>query len=750
MADLGRIARFIHINPKLGKITVDHMSPVVAMKKIKLGPSDASGLAATTYFLPELTDADDNQDYESQRARREGAVSAAQNEDVPFVNTLTQDELNNHVQKCLEMSSENKINQKNAFALQLIDCFSFLQKKKDFSAMACTLDAGTKIYSCRVDALHQQVVKLADEVVMSSREERTDKDGEDGKSLAGKGSTKEQRRTRKNKLIASSESLTRQMKARDPKDKYLRFEPLPGAILSGARRDASDLSLSLERYTPFWPNWDNYKPLKAEGVVSLPDVKIFREKSQTVVLEIPPSLPEADEHQINAEQAFDDNDDNDKNVFEEKNLPETEMIVPNPPSEQYSDNDGENHSVTDDIENLVSSASRSGEDEVGVVSTAMNRLKAEAEADGAVNRAPSRMEALKILFDVSSEYDYLKMKNRNYWAGPEFWKRPQVVRTESDKEKRKVSNKKREPAEIVYDFQDLDERLLVLGKRGTSLSERVVRSWKNKRTTLPRDLKVDSSWFLNLFHLDSCGEQSEVSEIVQKSTSFVDVLETFEEDEEITDNSTDPITDPFTSDHEDTSNSPDPMNATFYEAASPQSENSEPRDPLDSTFYDAGPSNKAPGKIIRVEVASSSVLEFGESYMVPAPKMVNVDPIKYSTRPIRVDMQHLKNAMLTVIREEVERDAREKKILIVPDDAGSAETKPGARFRDVLKSLPRKLERRTREDVSMPIAFTAVLSLANENSLQLEKCDDGDFVVRFPDSPVLVSEEESDVESRLQ
>lgn len=747
MADVGRIYRIIHINTKRGNIKVDHKSPVVAMKKIKLGPSDASGHAATTRFLPELTDADDNQDYESQRTR----FSTGQHEDVPFVNTLTQEELNDHVQKCLEMSSENKINQKNAFALQLIDCFSFLQKKKDFSAMACTLDAGTKIYSCRVDALHQQVMKLADEVVTSSREERTDKDGE---SLAGKGSTKEQRRARKNKIIASSETLSRQMKARDPKDRYLRFEALPGAIMSGARRDSSDLSLSLERYTPFWPNWDSYKPLKAEGVVSLPDVKIFREKSQTMDLETPPSLPEADQHQTNAEQAFDDKNDDDDDaayqVFEETHHSDTEMNVSNTPSEQYSDNDEEKHSVTDAVENLVRIASRSGEDEVDVVSTAMDRLKDEAEAEGAVNRAPSRMEALKILFDVSSEYDYLKMKNRNYWAGPEFWKRPQVVQTEGDKEKRKVSNKKREPAAIEYGFQDRDERLLVLGKKGNSLSERVVRNWKKKKTTLPSDLKVNSSWFLNLFHVESCGETSEEAEVVQKSTSFVDVFDTFEEDKEVSDNSTDPITDPFVSDNEDTSNSPDPMNATFYEAASPHSENSEPRNPLDSTFYDAGPSYKAPGKIIRVEVTSRSVLEFGESYMVPAPKTVNVDPIKYSTRPIRVDMQHLKDAMLTVIREEIEKDASEKKVLIVPDDAGSDESKPGVRFRAVLKSLPRKLERRTREDVSMPIAFTAVLSLANENNLQLEKCDDGDFVVRFPDSPVHVSEEESDAGSHLQ
>lgn len=737
-----KLARFIHINPKRGIVTVNRMSPVVTMKKIKLGPSNASG----TYFLPELTDAEDNLDYESQRARREGAASAARHDDVPFINTLTHEELNDHVQKCLEMSSENKINQKNAFALQLIDCFSFLQKKKDFSAMACTLDAGTKIYSCRVDALHQQVVKLADEVVMSKREARTDKDGEVGTSLFGKGSTKEQRRARKSKIIASSETLKKQMTARDPKDKYLRFEALPGAIMSGARRDTTDLSLSLERYTPFWPNWDNYKPLKAEGVVSLPDVKIFREKSQNTISKTPDNFPETDKHQ--EKQAFDDNDDDDGAIRSLEDNHISEMCVFTPPSEEYRDNEGENRSVLDVMEDLVSNASRLGEDEVGVVSTAMDRLREEAEADGAVDRAPTRTEALKILFDLSSEYDYLKMNNRNYWAGPEFWKRPQV-QSESIKDKRKVWNKKREPAEIVYDFQDLDERLLVLSKRGTCLSDRAIERWKNKRTTLPRDLKVDPSWFLKLFHVEIYGETAEESEIVQKSTSFVDVFETFEGDEEITADSTDPMKDPFDSDHEDNSSSPDPVNATFYEAASAQSDDSEPRDPLDSTFYDAGLPSKEPGKIIRVEVASSSTLEFGESYMVPAPKMVNVNPIKYSTRPIRVDMQHLKQAMLAVIREEIEKDATEKQMFIVPE-ADLAESKPGVRFRAVMKGLPGKLERRTREDVSFAIAFTAVLSLANENSLQLEKCDDGDFVVSFPHSPVILSKEESDAESHYQ
>lgn len=731
---LARRFSHTHIDPNKGILLVDQLSPVVVMKKIKLGPS---GFADVTDLLPELTEAEENQDLESQRVQNK--TQSVQNKDDSLINTMTQDELNDHVQQCLEMSLENKINTKNAFALKLIDCFSFLQKKKDFSAMACTLDAGTKIYSCRVDALHQQVMKLADEVIKNTKQKKTQKEDADDENLpAGKKFKKASR----NKFIASSETLNRKMKTKDPRDKYMRLEALPGAILSAARRDAKDLSLTLERSTPFWPNWENYKPLKAEGVVSLPYIKIVREKPQILTAETSPRFPEVYQHPTDVEPSVDTD-----LIFQETPLSqECVSLVDFPVSDPDSGNDGDNRIVIDDAEEPVSEPSILDEGEADVVSTVMDRLRQEAEAEGAVSRAPTRVEALKILLDLSSEYDYLQKKNCNYWAGPEFWKRPQGI-TESGKEKIKVTNKKKEPAAIEYDFKDLDERLAELRNPITRLTDRTVRSWNYKKTTLPTDLNIDSACFLNLFNVESSGLASkEFANEHRNPPNFVDVSDKVEEAENITNTSTDP----FSSEHEDTRSSQDPVNATFYEAASGQSVNSEPRDPLDCTFYDAGPSNKDLGKIIRVEVSSSNNPDFGDSSMVPMPKTVKVNPIKYSTRPIRVNMQHLKQAMLDVIKERIENKSLDNTTQSDVHDYCLAASNSEVKFKDVLKILPRKLERRTREDLSTAIAFTAVLCLANEYGLQLEKCDDGDFIVRLPDSPILPFGKYSRAESSFE
>lgn len=52
--------------------------------------------------------------------------------------------------------------------------------------MACQLDAGAKIYSSRVDAVHQQVMKLV-ETCMYAEKKDNDKDGDEDNADNGEG-----------------------------------------------------------------------------------------------------------------------------------------------------------------------------------------------------------------------------------------------------------------------------------------------------------------------------------------------------------------------------------------------------------------------------------------------------------------------------------------------------------------------------------------------------------------------------------
>ncbi|WCJ37529.1 Condensin complex subunit 2 [Euphorbia peplus] len=73
-------------------------------------------------------------------------------------------------QNCIKLASENKINQKNTWELNLIDHLCEIIKVEhepdvstdftNFQKASCTLEAGVKIYALRVDSTHSEVYKV--------------------------------------------------------------------------------------------------------------------------------------------------------------------------------------------------------------------------------------------------------------------------------------------------------------------------------------------------------------------------------------------------------------------------------------------------------------------------------------------------------------------------------------------------------------------------------------------------------------
>lgn len=70
-------------------------------------------------------------------------------------------------QNCIKLASENKINQKNTWELGLIDhlCEIIKVEEEDdvetnFQKASCSLEAGVKIYSMRVDSVHSEAYKV--------------------------------------------------------------------------------------------------------------------------------------------------------------------------------------------------------------------------------------------------------------------------------------------------------------------------------------------------------------------------------------------------------------------------------------------------------------------------------------------------------------------------------------------------------------------------------------------------------------
>ena len=86
-------------------------------------------------------------DEEAERRQEQQQQAAAdRRRSLPGIAGLSHGQLAAHYASCVKLSAENKINTKNAFSLQLIDCMAQMmrQKKSDldnFQVRLCQLDA---------------------------------------------------------------------------------------------------------------------------------------------------------------------------------------------------------------------------------------------------------------------------------------------------------------------------------------------------------------------------------------------------------------------------------------------------------------------------------------------------------------------------------------------------------------------------------------------------------------------------------
>ncbi|KAK1423959.1 hypothetical protein QVD17_19270 [Tagetes erecta] len=80
---------------------------------------------------------------------------------------LGHEQIRELLQNCIKLASENKINQKNTWELNLIDHLCDIIKvdeqndvETNFQKASCTLEAGVRIYSMRVDSVHSEAYKV--------------------------------------------------------------------------------------------------------------------------------------------------------------------------------------------------------------------------------------------------------------------------------------------------------------------------------------------------------------------------------------------------------------------------------------------------------------------------------------------------------------------------------------------------------------------------------------------------------------
>ncbi|KAF0917196.1 hypothetical protein E2562_017104 [Oryza meyeriana var. granulata] len=94
---------------------------------------------------------------------------------------LNRDQVMELFHNCIKLASENKINQKNTWELGLIDHLSEIiqageeeDDETNFQKASCTLEAGVKIYSLRVDSVHSEAYKVLGGINRAGRGDEAD------------------------------------------------------------------------------------------------------------------------------------------------------------------------------------------------------------------------------------------------------------------------------------------------------------------------------------------------------------------------------------------------------------------------------------------------------------------------------------------------------------------------------------------------------------------------------------------------
>ncbi|KAM7495589.1 hypothetical protein LguiB_030198 [Lonicera macranthoides] len=108
-------------------------------------------------------------------ARRKAMVSPPST--AHAVPCLSREQIIELFQNCIKLATENKINQKNTWELRLIDHLSEIIKveteddaETNFQKASCTLEAGVKIYSLRVDSVHSEAYKVLGRIIRAGGE----------------------------------------------------------------------------------------------------------------------------------------------------------------------------------------------------------------------------------------------------------------------------------------------------------------------------------------------------------------------------------------------------------------------------------------------------------------------------------------------------------------------------------------------------------------------------------------------------
>ncbi|XP_041854416.1 condensin complex subunit 2 [Melanotaenia boesemani] len=600
---------------------------------------------------------------------------------------LSNAQISEHYSTCIKLSTENKITTKNAFGLHLIDYMADILKQKDseltnFKVAAGTLDASTKIYAVRVDAVHADAYRVLGGLGAETKpgEDHGQKE-EDGGDVTAKQTKKKRppKKTVEQNLSNLNSAESERRCEVDPMFQRMASSfdesSTAGVFLSVLFSEDSRCELLFPSYMTLLQSRSSYSPPPPQEVPAsafMGGLQRSQEKNS-----ICPSLQDFSFTSWNPEQTMNQLLEKMKqgdHVFDVNAEPEPEPEEDDCPDFDADFEDGPadyEEGSKEHKEGFEASGSVKGRDVIPI-----------GEGDIAT-----------MCLQLSSqprEYSYFSPRTMATWAGPGYWQFKPKHKLDHlpDKEMRKRKPKK--PIEIDFN-DDVNFDTYFRITRAATTNNKSALSTSNKKTTLPADFQFPPETLSQL----SLKPSSSLSQEGQKRLSG-------ELGEGIGDY--------------DYNNANDTANFC------PGLEGGDSDDdvegfPCSDDIQPSGDGMPPPSQVL------GDVSTYGEKDLVPEPHRVNKIEINYAKTAKKMDMKRLKNSMWTLLTDSPEKPTQqvEETLQVSVEKVFSQTTK------QLLQRLPNTMA----QNLSVPLAFVALLHLANEKNLELVKVDDmSDIIIR--------------------
>ncbi|XP_037339617.2 condensin complex subunit 2 [Pungitius pungitius] len=678
------------------------------VSRIRAGWTSSSmknkGLSPAACSTPLLTAFPGNDDEQERRQRRRSRVIDLQTATDSSINDstshsvtgtpaavpkLSNAQISEHYSTCIKLSTENKITTKNAFGLHLIDYMADILKQKDseltnFKVAAGTLDASTKIYAVRVDAVHADAYRvlggLGAETKPGDEHGSKEEGGDEGEVTTKQPKKKRPPKRTVEQNLGNINSAESERKCEvDPMFQRMASSfdesSTAGVFLSVLFSEDSRCELLFPSYMTLLQSAPSYSPPPPQGVPASPFMAgLQRSKDKSSIC---PSLQDFSFTSWNPEQTM------------------NQLLEKIKQGEHAFDVNAEPEHEEDDCPDFDADY----EDGAGDCEERSKEHKDGCEASGSGRGrdviAIGEGDITTMCLQLSSqprEYSYFSPRTMATWAGPGYWQFKPKHKLDHlpDKETRKRKPKK--AFEIDFN-EDVNFDTYFRTTRAATTNSKSGLSASNKKTTLPADFQFPPETLSQL----SLKPSSSLSQEGQKRLSG-------ELGEGIGDY--------------DYNNANDTANFCPGLQGGDSDDEGEGFAGSDDT-QPSGDSIPLPSQ------DQEGLATYGEDDLVPEPHRVNQIEINYAKTAKKMDMKRLKTNMWTLLTESPENPAEE-------DDAGEKSGVCGEKvFSKTTETLLQRLPNTMAQNLSVPLAFVALLHLANEKNLELVEVDDmSDIIIR--------------------